>query len=319
MPSYMSYLRQMAVLDSDGDIQWITVKGNHIPIKKGQSKEEAVKSFFESKGKSSGGKSESKSSQKKSAPKTEKASNKISYAQSEKEGFMGGIKYWNQDDEPDESWNRKMYKLAFETIHENTDWSVDDVDRFLESKWGRSFADQVDDNGWNEQGIMLAFRKMEKAGLWDKIRVKKNEVKKVDNSKNSGKVYTNTMSKIRNFKAKEEGTFDFETGKPKNYPNGYSVSFHQNEPDANGKWKSDYGRYSDKDYDKNVADLVKETGGELNIGYFAGTPEVSVWVKDFKTAVKMAKKHNQHSIWNWKKGDVWINPDYDPKKNPMKE
>ena len=205
MPSYFSYMRQMAVLDSDDDIQWITVKGNHIPIKSGQSKEDAVKEFFEAK--ESGGKS---------------------------------------------------------------------------------------GNG-------------------------QKTAKKVDNSQKKGKVYSNTMSKVRNFKAKEEGTYDFETGKPKNYPNGYSVSFHQNEPDADGKWKSDYGRYSEKDYDKNVEDLVKETGGELNIGYFAGTPEVSVWVKDFKTAVKMAKKHNQHSIWNWKKQDVWINPDYDPKKNPMKE
>ena len=47
MPSYTSYIRQMAVMDADDDIQWITVKGNHIPIKKGQSKEDAVKSFFE--------------------------------------------------------------------------------------------------------------------------------------------------------------------------------------------------------------------------------------------------------------------------------
>lgn len=51
MPSYSQYLRQMAVLDSDDDIQWITVKGNHIPIKKGENKEEAIKSFFESKNK----------------------------------------------------------------------------------------------------------------------------------------------------------------------------------------------------------------------------------------------------------------------------
>lgn len=50
MPSYMSYKRQMAVLDADDDIQWITVKGNHIPIKKGESKEDAIKAFFESKG-----------------------------------------------------------------------------------------------------------------------------------------------------------------------------------------------------------------------------------------------------------------------------
>lgn len=52
MPSYTSYLRQMAVLDADdNEIEsWITVRGNHIPIKKGQSKEDAVKSFIEKKG-----------------------------------------------------------------------------------------------------------------------------------------------------------------------------------------------------------------------------------------------------------------------------
>lgn len=51
MPSYTQYLRQMAVLDAkDDDIEsWITVKGNHIPIRKGQSKEDAVKSFIEKK------------------------------------------------------------------------------------------------------------------------------------------------------------------------------------------------------------------------------------------------------------------------------
>lgn len=58
MPSYLSYKRQIAVLDENNDdITWITVKGNHIPIKKGQNKEEAIKSFFESK-KSGGSKSE---------------------------------------------------------------------------------------------------------------------------------------------------------------------------------------------------------------------------------------------------------------------
>lgn len=49
MPSYSQYLRQMAVLDSDDDIQWITVKGNPVPIKKGENKGDAIKSFFESK------------------------------------------------------------------------------------------------------------------------------------------------------------------------------------------------------------------------------------------------------------------------------
>ena len=60
MPSYTQYMRQMAVMDAnDDDIEsWITVKGNHIPIKKGQSKEDAVKSFIEKKG-GSGEKKES--------------------------------------------------------------------------------------------------------------------------------------------------------------------------------------------------------------------------------------------------------------------
>ena len=44
------------------EVEWITVKGNHIPVGKGQSKEEAVKSFIE--GKKDGG-SEKKSNQKK--------------------------------------------------------------------------------------------------------------------------------------------------------------------------------------------------------------------------------------------------------------
>lgn len=62
MPSYTQYMRQMAVLDAkDDDIEsWITVKGNHIPIKKGQSKEDAVKSFIEKKGGSGEKKAEPK-------------------------------------------------------------------------------------------------------------------------------------------------------------------------------------------------------------------------------------------------------------------
>ena len=35
--------------NSGDDIEWITVKGNHIPVKKGQTKEDAVKEFIESK------------------------------------------------------------------------------------------------------------------------------------------------------------------------------------------------------------------------------------------------------------------------------
>ena len=39
----------IVVNKNDDDLEWITVKGNHIPVKKGQSKDEAVKEFLEGK------------------------------------------------------------------------------------------------------------------------------------------------------------------------------------------------------------------------------------------------------------------------------
>lgn len=57
MTSFLRYKQQLRIVQDADDIEsWITVRGNHIPIKKGQSKEEAVKSFLESKGGSSSAK-----------------------------------------------------------------------------------------------------------------------------------------------------------------------------------------------------------------------------------------------------------------------
>ncbi|MBQ1758957.1 MAG: hypothetical protein IIZ94_04660 [Prevotella sp.] len=290
--------RNMVVDAKDDDIQWITVKGNHIPIKKGQSKEEAVKEFFESKGKSSGGKSESKKvDSKKARGALQNALKNVFYSDEAK-----GYGYQGPDDfsESDEDSEDLVLGARLDG-KEVTKEKIDKVKEELENFW--------------------KFDVSVEAGEKDYIyfKFKEKESGKVDNSKNSGNVYKNTMKKVREFKAKSDGTYDFNTGKPKDYPDGYSVSFHQNEPDEDGNWKSDYGRYTEEDYDKNVSEMVKESGGELNIGYFSGTPEVSVWVKGIKEAKKLMKKHNQHSIWDWKAGDVILNPYYDPKKNPMKE
>ena len=85
MPSYSSYMRQMSVLDKDDDITWITVKGNHIPIKKGQSKGDAVKEFFESK-KSGEKKTTAKSTQKKDKDGSKGSSFSISVAKKMAQG-----------------------------------------------------------------------------------------------------------------------------------------------------------------------------------------------------------------------------------------
>ena len=53
MTSYLRYQKELITVQDADDIEsWITVRGNHIPIKKGQSKEDAVKSFLENKGRS---------------------------------------------------------------------------------------------------------------------------------------------------------------------------------------------------------------------------------------------------------------------------
>lgn len=50
MTSYLRYKKELRTVQDADDIEsWITVRGNHIPIKKGESKEDAVKSFLEKK------------------------------------------------------------------------------------------------------------------------------------------------------------------------------------------------------------------------------------------------------------------------------
>lgn len=39
----------LSAINDKEDIEWITVKGNHIPVKKGQTREEAIKEFIKSK------------------------------------------------------------------------------------------------------------------------------------------------------------------------------------------------------------------------------------------------------------------------------
>jgi len=54
MTSYLRYQKELRTVQDADDIEsWITVRGNHIPVKKGQSKEDAVKSFLKNKGSSS--------------------------------------------------------------------------------------------------------------------------------------------------------------------------------------------------------------------------------------------------------------------------
>lgn len=119
MPSYSSYVRQMSVLDNDDDITWITVKGNHIPIKKGQSKGQALREFFESK-KSGGKKTTTKSTSKnlKRSWKSE-GSGKAKYGVGQKVS-VGGKEYEVSSVKPANLSKEPYYKLSNgEWRHEN--------------------------------------------------------------------------------------------------------------------------------------------------------------------------------------------------------
>lgn len=60
----LHYIEQLPIAEDmaldDEDIEWITVRGTHVPIKKGESKEQAVKNFLAGKKQSSGSKTELK-------------------------------------------------------------------------------------------------------------------------------------------------------------------------------------------------------------------------------------------------------------------
>ena len=90
-----------------------------------------------------------------------------------------------------------------------------------------------------------------------------------------------------------DGTYDTDTYKPVEYDNGYQVTFCQIGDN-----------YNAKDYDDRVNEFRElSSDGRVSAGKFESTPEISFHVKDRETAVRLAKKYNQISVWDWKNCD----------------
>lgn len=123
---------------------------------------------------------------------------------------------------------------------------------------------------------------------------------------------------LKTYEGKSEGTYDYHTGKQVNLTDGYMVTFHQNEADEQGHYKSHYGRYTDEEYDKLSNEFAAENNAEIYIGVFDNEPEISFKINNFSQAKKLAKIYNQKSTWNNKKQKEWKNPFYNHKKNPMR-
>lgn len=86
-----------------------------------------------------------------------------------------------------------------------------------------------------------------------------------------------------------DGTYDLDSMTPVEYSRGYQVTFSQIGD-----------RYSAAEYADRVNEfLAVSSDGKTLAGKFEGTPEISFHVSNKRVAVRLAKKYNQISIWDW--------------------
>lgn len=90
-------------------------------------------------------------------------------------------------------------------------------------------------------------------------------------------------------KSYNDGTYDVSTLKPVDFKDGFQVTFCQIGDD-----------YSDEEYSKLVNEFYDlSTDRKTYAGKFGGAPEVSFHFANREDAVRMAKKYNQISVWDW--------------------
>ena len=97
-----------------------------------------------------------------------------------------------------------------------------------------------------------------------------------------------------------DGTYDLESGEPVDFSGKkfYQVSFQTTQTDT---------EMSSQEFNKTVEMLKRETKSRVYLGKFDGNVELSFAAKNRKLAMEIAKRFNQHSIWDWKSGDLILN------------
>ena len=90
-----------------------------------------------------------------------------------------------------------------------------------------------------------------------------------------------------------DGTYDIDKMEPVEFNNGYQATFCQIGDN-----------YSAAEYGEKVREFLKaSSNGKTYAGKFESTPEISFHIKDRNEAVRLAKKYNQISVWDWEAGD----------------
>jgi len=87
----------------------------------------------------------------------------------------------------------------------------------------------------------------------------------------------------------DDGTYSVSSLKPVEFDHGYQVTFCQIGDD-----------YSDEEYAEKVNEFYNlSSDRESYAGKFEGEPEISFHFDNLDDAVRMGKKYNQISIWDW--------------------
>jgi len=135
--------------------------------------------------------------------------------------------------------------------------------------------------------------------------------------RDDAKKYADAMQRVMKFREEHpdaiNASYNASTGKIEDVNSGYCVTFHQNH-----KIGDEYGAYDDETYAMMIAVTKHELGSdEVYIGNF-GNPEISFNCKDYQHAKRFCIEHNQHSIYDAKRGVLWKNPNWDESMNPIK-
>ena len=130
---------------------------------------------------------------------------------------------------------------------------------------------------------------------YEQIEKNEEEAKKLNEDrkvKPTQEIHKEAIEELKKDKY-PDGTYDISKFKPVEYDSGYQVTFCQIGDN-----------YSAKDYDARCNEFLSVSkDGITSAGKFEGTPEISFCVPDRETAIALAKKYNQISIWDWKNCD----------------
>lgn len=137
----------------------------------------------------------------------------------------------------------------------------------------------------------------------EQIAKNKAEADRLNKESSTQSVHKRAIQELSD-KKYDNGTYDIQTKKAKEFPEGYQFTFCQIGDN-----------YSDNDYQIKVDEcLMRSSNKQTYAGKFGGTPEISFHCNSLEEAIKYGKENNQISIWDWKNcveirtGGTGINP-----------